>query len=359
MLRTVYLKTTDTCNLNCSHCFTGGTRPARYFWDTDKVIDWFKRFMEHIPKNDEVHIELHGGEPFLEKVENIRKVTNAIREIAGDRATIGATSNLTFKLKDELLDFIKNDLDGFGTSWDPDIRFDNEKQFELWRKNTKTVVDSRGGDKMTLNVSVSRVVTEMDQKELIKFLNSIGIKRVLFDRITLNGNAIENQHLFPSNSEINDWYLKMHKATEELDARKWFHNAALEDVYAKFENGMATCGTFCRDCEERNITVNADGTIGGCPNSAPEENFGNIDMGIAELFVSARRLDVMASERARNEKCFECSVFSYCGSDCHRLLWDGDICASPRQLMKKLAGQEYESVSTVRKNRIIPIYAKS
>lgn len=358
MLRTVYLKTTDTCNLNCSHCFTGGTRPPRYFWNVDKTIDWIKRFMEHIPKTDEVHFEFHGGEPFLADVGEMKRVAEFIRSVGDDRVTVGSTSNLTFKLTDEMLDFMVNGLDGFGTSWDPDIRFANDKQFQLWRKNTDTVVQARKG-RMVLNVSVSRMVTEMDQKELLLFLKSTNVEKVLFDRITLNGNALENKHLFPTNQEINDWYLKMHAASEELGARKWFYNAALEDVYAKFEKAVSSCGTFCRDCEERNITINASGSIGGCPNSAPEEEFGNIDMAIPELFVSAKRLDVMASERTRNEKCFECSVFSYCGSDCHRLEWDGDICASPRQLMKMLAGQEYQSTSAVRKNRVIPIFSRS
>jgi len=143
-----------------------------------------------------------------------------------------------------------------------------------------------------------------------------------------------------------------------LNAREWFYNAALQDVYAKFENSMSSCGTFCRDCEERNITLNADGSIGGCPNSAPEEFFGHIDMSLPELMVSAKRLDVMAQERTRNEQCYVCPVFSYCGSDCHRLAWEGDICASPRQLMKKLAGLDYSESPSKTTSRIIPIYQR-
>lgn len=354
MHRTVYVKTTEACQLNCKHCFTGGNRPPRSFLDVEKTEDWIRRFSASIPANDDVHFEIHGGEPFLADVTTLKRLTRAMRVWGPPEhlRSIGATSNLTLKLTDELLGFIRDDLDSIGTSWDKGIRFDNDKQEALWRKNLRTVVDLKRD--VVLNVSVSRAVVEMNQENLVMFLRDTGCYRVQFDRITPNGNASNHLELFPSNAEINAWYLRLHEATEKLNARSWFHNGALEDVYEKFEKGNSCSGTFCRDCEERNITLNADGTIGGCPNSAPEEFFGNIDMSIQELFESSKRVDVMVKERMRNEHCFTCPVFSYCGSDCHRLEWEGDVCASPRQLMKKLAGLPFDDV-VIKKKRFIPI----
>jgi radical SAM protein with 4Fe4S-binding SPASM domain len=320
----------------------------------EKTIDWIKRFNNAVGPNDDVHFELHGGEPFLAPVETLRQITDAIRTYGPKNHSIGATTNLTYKLSDELLNFMVNDLDSIGTSWDKGIRFENPKQEALWAANLKKLIAVKKD--VVLNISVSRAVIEMDQEELIMFLRDTGCYKVLFDRITPNGNANNHLELFPSNAEINQWYLRMHDATEKLGARKWFRNGALEDVYAKFESGNACSGTFCRDCEERNITLNADGTIGGCPNSAPEEYFGNIDMLMHQLFTSEKRVDVMTKERVRNDHCFTCPVFSYCGSDCHRLAWEGDVCASPRQLMLKLAGLPYEEVKIPRK-KFIPIKA--
>jgi radical SAM protein with 4Fe4S-binding SPASM domain len=362
MMRTVYVKTTEACNLNCKHCFTGGDRPPRTFLDLEKTQDWISRFSKYISPDDEVHYEIHGGEPFLAPVDTLRAITKSIRDTKLEHISIGATTNLVYKLKDELLDFIVNDLDSIGTSWDAGIRFANEKQEDLWRKNLQTLTDK--GLDVVLNISVSRAVVEMDCEELLKFIRDTKCYKVLFDRITLNGNANNHLQLFPSNAEINDWYLRMHEATEKLGARKWFHNSMLEDVYAKFENSFSACGTFCRDCEERNITLNANGSIGGCPNSAPEEFFGNIGMDIPELFNASKRIDVMVKERTRNDYCYTCPVFSYCGSDCHRLAWDGDVCASPRRLMMRLAGvddpvsQQKKQSSRVFKN-IIPIYSST
>lgn len=354
MIRTVYVKTTETCNLNCKHCFTGGDRPPRYFLDIAKTKDWISRFKDHIDENDDVHFELHGGEPFLAPVETLKEIVKSIRDLKFKNYSIGATTNLVYKLKDDLFDFIMNDLDAIGTSWDAGIRFSNQKQEDLWKLNLDKII--KAGKPVVLNISVSKYVTSMDTDDLIRFIRDTGCYKVLFDRITPNGNANNHTELFPSNLEINDWYLRMHESTERLDARKWFHNAALEDVYVKFENSMTSCGTFCRDCEERNITLNADGTIGGCPNSAPEESFGNIDQTIEDLFFSAKRIDVMTKERTRNELCYSCPVFSYCGSDCHRLEWQGDVCASPRKLMMRLAGHEVNLESRHKRgNIIIPI----
>lgn len=355
MQRTVYLKTTDSCNLNCSHCFTSGNEVDRYFWQLPETRDWIQRYMDHIPQSDVVHFELHGGEPMLAPLEQLIEMRDFLRTF-GSRVSIGITTNLVYKLTPEKIAFFVS-MDGFGSSWDADIRFANRGQERLWQDNLLEVVNARRQAKKTsnLHVSVSRKFTEMDQESTTIFFGSLGVDKVMFDRITLDGNAVKNQTLFPTNQEINNWYLKMHEATKKLDARRWFFNAALEDVYAKFENGNARCGTFCRDCEERLFTISANGNIGGCPNSAQEQSFGHISQSLEELMASPKRLDVMAEERARNEKCFECPVFSYCGSDCHQLAWDGDICASPRELMKELAGI---GAHVYPARKIIPIFAK-
>lgn len=357
MDRTIYVKTTESCNLNCKHCFTGGNGPERTFIDTDRFRSWVNNFTQYIdPYKDYTHFELHGGEPFLAPLATLKKVTQAIRiwGPTGSKRSIGATTNLVYKLTDELLAFIRDDIDFIATSWDPEIRFANEGQRQLWWDNLKKLQTVKPN--VVLNVSVSKKLVQMDQEELLLFLRDTGCYKVQFDRITLNGNANLHPDLFPSNAEINKWYLDMHEASERLAARDWFRNAALEDVYAKFESGNTCSGTFCRDCEEKIFTLNVDGTIGGCANSAPEESFGHMGMSMRELFEAPKRIDAIVEERVRNDNCYTCPVSSYCGSDCHRLSWEGDVCASPRQLMKKLAGLPYDDV-VIKHKKFIPIFS--
>jgi radical SAM protein with 4Fe4S-binding SPASM domain len=129
----------------------------------------------------------------------------------------------------------------------------------------------------------------------------------------------------------------MHHQIVEHDARSWFSNEFMESIYAKFEIGFTSGATFCRDCEEKLFTVNADGTISGCPNSAPEHQFGHINDAVPDLLVSPQRLENISCERARDPRCYTCEVFEYCNSDCHQLEWQDDVCGAPKSLMKALA----------------------
>ena len=97
-----YLKTTETCNLNCKHCFTSGTNGPKVYWNPDKTIKWLKNFRKYnFQKHDTAHLELHGGEPFLVPVSEMQYVYDATKNL-WEHQSMGITSNLTFKLKQVL-----------------------------------------------------------------------------------------------------------------------------------------------------------------------------------------------------------------------------------------------------------------
>jgi radical SAM protein with 4Fe4S-binding SPASM domain len=332
-----YLKTTETCNLNCKHCFTNGINGPKIYWNHIKVANWIKRFAEYRKdsiKEDSLHCEFHGGEPFLAPVEQMRYVWNECKSLFPEMSW-GITTNLVFKLTDDKIDFIKNCLNNrLGTSWDPKIRFDNEKQSTLWAENVKTLVQKNVDIK--LFISVTKDTIEIEPIKLLEWVRSLGVKELAFERLTGNGNANLHPEIFPSNIEQDAWFLKMHNQSEEYGAREWFDNEFLEIVYEKFENNFTKGGTFCRDCEEKIFTINATGSISGCPNSAPEFQFGHLDDSIETLINSPTRVQNIACERARDTRCFSCDVFEYCGGDCHQLSWQDDVCGAPKSLMRQL-----------------------
>ena len=332
----IYLKTTETCNLNCKHCFTSGTNGAKIYWDHIKVTDWLHRLYAETSGSPHVHLEFHGGEPFLADLDTMQYVYDNCHDLWNSQSW-GITTNLTFKLTEDKIKFIQGPLGNrVGTSWDPDIRFASPKQYDLWRKNLQTLVDL--GVTVKLFVSVTKGTVAMEPIELLEWVRDLGVDELALERLTGNGNALQHPEIFPTNIEQDQWFLKMHQQSEQAGARTWFANEFLETVYSKFETGFTGGGTFCRDCEEKLFTVNADGTVSGCPNSAPEQNFGTIDQDIQELLVSPQRLQNIACERSRDPRCYECPVFQYCGSDCHQLGWQGDICGAPKNLMRELAG---------------------
>lgn len=326
-----YLKTTETCNLNCRHCFTNGINGAKIYWDYKAIAEWINKFP--VKESDTLHCEFHGGEPFLVDVSEMQYVFDHC-----DKPNIswGATTNLVFKLKQEHIDFIKGPLNNrLGTSWDPKIRFDNDKQLKLWLTNVKTLVDE--GVDIRLFISVTKDTLSIEPIYLLTWIKNLGVKEVSFERLTGNGNANLHPDIFPSNVEQDQWFLKMHEQSELYGARDWFENEFLETIYAKFETGFTAGGTFCRDCEEKIFTLNADGTIAGCPNSAPEQQFGHIKESIEDLINSPIRLHNMACEKSRNPNCYSCEVFQHCGGDCHQLAWQDNICGAPKSLMKALS----------------------
>lgn len=331
---TVYLKTTETCNLNCSHCFTNGKDGKKIFFSPDKTIDWFRRLAETCFVKPDLHIEFHGGEPFLAPLNDMYKVYEGVSKY-WPSANWGITTNLVHKLTSEKLHFIDTVLNKrIGTSWDPKIRFDNKKQLELFEENITTLLNR--GVIIKLFVSLTRDVVSMEPIDLLNYVKKLGVQEMDIERVTKNGSAVKNLFIFPSNVEMDKWFLKMHHQIVEYDARDWFLNNFMENIYIKFERNFTKAGTWCRDCERKLFTINADGTIAGCPNSAPEDHYGNIDMPILELLHSPKRISIISCEADVNPSCIECSVYKYCGGDCHQLEWEGKQCASPRSLMKYL-----------------------
>ena len=340
MNRMIYVKTTETCQLNCKHCFTNGINGAKIYFNPHKTADWVKRLhSEAYKENDTMHFEFHGGEPFLAPVSHMRIFYEETKDL-WPNASFGITSNLTFKLKDEHWDFIKGPLGNrMGTSWDPKIRFENEKQEKLWEDNVRELI--KQGVIIKLFISVTKDTINIEPIELLKWVKDLGVQEMALERLTGNGNALLHPEIFPTNLEQDAWFLKMHEQIVEHDARHWFDNEFMETIYNKFESGFLKGGTFCRDCEEKLYTINADGSLSGCPNAAPEEQFGHINDDIKSLINSPRRIKNIACERSRDPRCYECPVFMYCGGDCHQLAWQGDICGAPKSLMKLLKAEKH------------------
>ena len=331
----VYLKTTETCQLNCKHCFTNGINGKKVYFDAQKTIDWFHSVYEVCDKFNSGAIIFHGGEPFLAPLEDMYRVWEEV-SILWPNLSWSCSTNLTFNLTDEHLKFFKTVFkNGFCTSWDKGIRFSNEKQEQLWRKNLAKVVEE--GHNITLNVSLNSELLEMNTDKLVNWLNTLGVNYVQFERLTHDGSALNNTSIFPLNKDLDSWFIKMHNSYQNIKPK--YKDVLLEGIYASFDKGIHG-GVRCRDCEQKIFTLNADGGIAGCPNAAVGNSYGHITMPFESLLTSAGRINNITCETQRDPRCYTCDVFDICNSDCHQLKWQDDVCAAPKSLMKKIKYSE-------------------
>lgn len=346
-----YIKTTETCNLNCKHCFTSGSLGKKIFFNPQKTIDFFRRLLVSNPQIRQAKFLLHGGEPLLAKISLIEEFCDEIIKLY-PQSSFAMQTNLVFPLTAEKRQFMQKYLynSGFGTSWDYDIRFGSTsnhpenfeqlKNFQLktWEQNVKTLI---GEDNhfMTMIVSITKkLIQEKEPIEILQYAKSLGFQNILFERITSDGNAKLNSDIIPSNEEQDTWLYKMFKQTFEYKSYKYIFNMFLSEIAQGYLN-HGHVGNRCRNCEQKILTINADGSIGGCPNTAPTGYWGHIDWPVSESLTSAKRLDTIACERfERNVLCYTCDALPYCNSDCHQLAWDQDnsYCPAPKKIWKEM-----------------------
>ena len=329
----IYLKTTETCQLDCSHCFTSGSNGRKIYFDVDKTIDWYQRLKRDFPFIDGGHTAFHGGEPFLAPLEDMWRVYNGCKDIFEDMWW-SVTTNLVFPLtagKLELIDVAFNN--NISTSWDKGIRFATQEQEDLWEKNVRTLT-AIPGFQMTCQVSISRSITDMDPKDLLDKMIDLGVDHLHLERITLDGNAKKNLEVLPHNSEQDEWFVRFWEAYIQDEKYNLINVTFFESILTSLLYDTHS-GCRCRECERKIFTLNADGTIGGCPNSAVSNPYGNIDMEIVDLMTCEGRLKNIVCETNRDPRCLECPVQDICNGDCHQLAWDGDVCPAPKSLMIK------------------------
>lgn len=344
-----YIKTTATCNLNCRHCFTSGNQGPKIFFNPVKTADFVTQFTRK-HNVEQTRLLYHGGEPMLAKIDDLYRFYELTRDQVLN-VSYGIQTNLVYPLTDEKLKFFDHVFQGFGlgTSWDSDIRFGSthpslkDKQLALWEQNVQRL--SGIGHELTLMVSLSKsLVANYTAADIIRYAIGLGFKYILFERITSDGNAQLNEsELTPKNLDLDRWIFQMHQDTLKYGFNKKIGNMFLEELALAVGQRLHTANR-CRGCEQKLITINADGSLAGCPNSATQESWSHIDLGVDSFTRSPGRVSAICKEKVRNTNCFSCDVADVCNGDCYKLAWNGNICAAPKTLMRHLKSSSTEQV---------------
>lgn len=334
----IYIKTTNTCNLNCSHCYTGGIQKNVERFDKLGVLSFLANFVKDYPFVRRFEYAFHGGEPMLVPVSEMSDFMQKSREFTKE-GIYGIQTNLVFKLTDERMDFLKS-LDFVGTSWDYDIRFDTDKAENTWEENVKKLVAA--GIDLHVTVSLSRkLVNETEPIDTIIKMHKLGIRHILFERLTPSGTAKDNPEIFPNSRELSSYFVKMWEQSVANRTYDYIHNLFLEStVQMIVNNGPVEGQRRCRGCEKQILTFNSDGTIGGCADGALENTFGTIHQRPLDVLKSKGRFKTIAKEQTINPNCLECDVYTVCLGDCYKQKHDEFGCMAPKKVMQDMVNQD-------------------
>lgn len=83
LFKTIVLKPTLACNLNCKYCYESRHNEGKYFkagFSADELNNWIIRFAKVFPQS-EILWMFHGGEPLTVGIEYFKKFIETLREV--------------------------------------------------------------------------------------------------------------------------------------------------------------------------------------------------------------------------------------------------------------------------------------
>ncbi len=338
--KVIYIKTIGTCNLNCDHCFTNGSNGDPTVLDIPHTLSWLSEYIDRVGVDNDWHIELHGGEPFLVKLPKLLELTRGLRKLLPE-ISVGCTSNLTFPLTNNHLTFIKDELRGqLGTSWDPYIRWESDVEYGRWKTSLQRLASIDVYPKVNVTIT-KRLIDEYGPKKLIETLLDVGVKVVELERLTMDGSAVcSADGIFPDNDAQDLWFMALLEYYQLYDIGSKLTILTIDNLLERLQRNVVHVGTNCRNCEQNLVTINSDGTLATCPNSATQVNYSSIKEDPTLFLSHNKRLTSQISESTWDDRCLRCDVFDLCGGDCHKLHWD-NRCGGWKRTLHKLSNRPY------------------
>lgn len=328
-----YLKLTNRCNLRCMHCYNryctaGVDMPLTVI---DKALEYI---IQQSQCNKQIVVILHGGEPMLVKTEILDYIISKLKLC--QNIVITMTTNLAYQITDDIQKFFINNhnvLTTISTSWDYKIRF-AENQEDLWKRNLMWLKDI-GINVIPIITLTNDLIHDIIPQDLFQFLKNIGVYQINFERLTITGEAKNNLHLKPLNHDVRIWCLNTYKCSKKENIEVNLFRAIEESIY---NNQLIGCRQ--RQCQRCVITINPDGTLAGCPNTADTLTYGNLDSIDTNKKEKYCRLEHMF-----NTECLICPYFKFCNGDCFQLTYDETGCPGLIELIKYILNNKQHEIS--------------
>lgn len=312
----LYLCLTDSCNLACKGCYKPCALQKISFLDVNRI----KEILNTYSKDDNLECVFHGGEPFY-LIKDFQPYIDLIDEFPN--VSWSATTNLIYEITPDHLRLFNKFTNKFiKTSWDvDDYRFKTKNQLELWEKNVKLLIEQ--GFTIQVIITVNNQTIQYNPYEQLMYFKNLGINIINYERITETGRAAEVK-VKPTNREIDDWLYKAFIASKELNI-----NIPLFDELVNYKQGFLGCRK--RECMQNVRTLNADGSLGACPNCSDKiilDKDNNHNKELEENLVTMEKMLPMS--------CKFCKFYKICHGDCCQLKFDETGCPGLTKIYEEI-----------------------
>jgi radical SAM protein with 4Fe4S-binding SPASM domain len=330
----IYVRVVQSCNLNCTHCFTNGNRDKFQLASLKDIELYLMAIKENVDPRKAVFY-IHGGETFLAPLEYLKQVNDLIRKIFTKiEFHIIPQTNLLFKVDDEFVAFVREEYSSeMGISWDYKIRFDDSKKSlseERFLKNLGILLEA--GVNVAISITVQRHLLEMNYLELLEKFD--GVKSIDFELLTIFDD--KTQDLKVSNIK---WSIYLKSIVDYYLENDTSWSLPQIDLFTKsiLENKLYRCKCDC--CNNRTFTLNPNGTVGLCPDTTYYRPVSTA----REMFDNWKRfqekaLPVIALRESLkvNKVCLKCEFYDICGGNCEESLFvEGeDECPLSKSVVK-------------------------
>ena len=324
--RTVIVKVTHACNLNCRYCCLGDIVDHKIISETT-IDNLFKKLVE---ESNESIIIWHGGEPLIVGLAFYKKIVELQSKYQNHKFQNSLQTNGTL-LTDEYLDFFYANhfslgfsIDGCEASHKLNRPFKgNKSSFEQTFKWYKKAEEKgmHPGAICVLNINTAKYI-----KEIYSFAKEYKVA-FKFNPQYPAGRASTNKDLGLNNDQLAESYIKLFDL--------WFDDALevrapinmfehFVESIKKITNGIN--GLYGYDCAWANrcqksfVGIAPNGDIYPCGKFVDESDFlyGNInDNGsLKDILNNAIRQKFLTRHNEGIEECKSCRYLSMCSSGC-------------------------------------------
>ena len=303
-LKNLRIKLTNNCQLHCRHCYNTGYNNTNTI--SDHVFDQVLVFLSQLPNKQDYRIILHGGEPFLYDCDRIDQLIDFC--IQQQFTAVSACTNLVYKIDDKMLNLLSKLYDRrltstgpvIETSWDYNIRFDNQKQLALWERNVQSLISRNIIPEVSITLT-NQLIEHLSPIEVYRYVSSLGIQYVQFERLLVCGRA--SIDLVPETNKLAKWLaIAVEQKPQNISVR--FFDEINDGLQGNYH------GCIGRQCYDNQFTIDVDGTIYGCPVDYIHKR-GSIFDGIQPNKHQFNMIDCIPSQ------CIDCQYANVCKGDCY------------------------------------------